>query len=239
MMVAQERSSALASVNFPGYIVAWIASVVVIVGSVGPWATSGIFSLPGTHGDGKYTLALGGVAAVVLLIKSAMTNRWPLVVAALMGFLCLIVGVVDIASVSSFISDEDRQGGVVSVGWGLWMVVVGTVLLVVGCIVAQIGVPPRAVPGIDLIPREITSDAETRDAETPAHIKPDHETIDVFLDFWSSWRGVLVMTLLGWLALAWLFTGNFVSAIGWSLFPGAVLGFLMFRYARGNKSRKA
>lgn len=138
-MVAQVRSSALVSVNLPGYIVAWIASVVIIVSSVAPWATAAFISVPGTQADGMFTLALGCVAALVLLIKAATTSRWPLVVAALSGALSLVVAVVDLTRVSSFIADDDLNGGMASIGWGLWMVAVGAILLVVGCVVAGIG----------------------------------------------------------------------------------------------------
>ncbi|ANS32658.1 hypothetical protein R1CP_40390 (plasmid) [Rhodococcus opacus] len=138
-MVAQEGNSVLASVNVPGYAVAAVASVVVIVSSVAPWANAAFISVPGTHADGKFTLALGCVAALVLLIKASMTSRWPLVVAALAGALSLVVAVVDLTRVSSLVASDDLQGGAVSIGWGLWMVAVGSVLLIVGCVVSGTG----------------------------------------------------------------------------------------------------
>lgn len=125
--------------NVPGYTVAGVASVVIIVSSVAPWATAAFISVPGTHADGKFTLALGCVAALALLIKAATTSRWPLVVAALAGALSLVVAVVDLTRVSSLVASDDLQGGAVSIGWGLWMVAVGAVLLIVGCVVSGTG----------------------------------------------------------------------------------------------------
>ncbi|TQC44825.1 hypothetical protein EEB14_35200 [Rhodococcus sp. WS4] len=152
-MVVQARSSALGSVNLAGYIVAWLASVVIIVGSVAPWFTAAAFlSVPGTQSVGKYTLALGGLAAVVLLIKAATPSRWPLVAAAVTGIVCLLTAVVALVKASSLIPAEDLQNGIVSIGWGLWMTLVGTVLLVVGCIVAEIVASPGAILGTDLAP---------------------------------------------------------------------------------------
>lgn len=144
-MAVQARSSAWESVNPVGYIVAWIASVVIMVGSVAPWATSGFFSLPGTQADGMYTLALGAIAAVVLLIKAANQSRWPLIVAVVTGILCGLIAVIDLIRASSLISAEDQQSGIVSIGWGMWMTLVGAVLLVVGCIVADMVDSPRAL----------------------------------------------------------------------------------------------
>ncbi|WP_143548888.1 hypothetical protein [Rhodococcus sp. ACS1] len=132
--------------------------MVVIVGSVAPWFTAAaFFSVPGTQSVGKYTLALGGIAAVVLLIKAATPSRWPLVAAAVIGIVCLLTAVVALIKASSLIPAEDQQNGIVSIGWGLWMTLVGTVLLVVGCIVAEI-VASGAILGTDVEPSQSAVD---------------------------------------------------------------------------------
>ncbi|EKT78368.1 hypothetical protein WSS_A32605 [Rhodococcus opacus M213] len=45
----------------------------------------------------------------------------------------------DLTRVSSLVASDDLQGGAVSIGWGLWMVAVGSVLLIVGCVVSGTG----------------------------------------------------------------------------------------------------
>ncbi|MGW5148244.1 hypothetical protein [Rhodococcus koreensis] len=157
-MVVHARSSALGSVNLAGYIVAWLASVVIIVGSVAPWFTAAFLSVPGTQSIGMYTLAMGGLAAVVLLIKAATPSRWPLVAVAVIGIICLLTTVVALVKASSLIPAEDQQNGIVSIGWGLWMTLVGTVLLVVGSIVADLVASPAAILGTDLEPSRSTVD---------------------------------------------------------------------------------
>lgn len=174
-MVVHARSSALGSVNLAGYIVAWLASVVIIVGSVAPWFTAAAFlSVPGTQSIGKYTLAMGGLAAVVLLIKAATPSRWPLVAAAVIGIICLLTTVVALVKASSLIPAEDQQNGIVSIGWGLWMTLVGTVLLVVGSIVADLVASPAAILRTDLEPSRSAVDDATIDwadrATTPFFI---------------------------------------------------------------------
>jgi hypothetical protein len=52
----------------------------VAAGSVGPWVTTVFGDLAGTRGDGKITLGLGVLAALVLAI--GLLRRWSLIVAA-------------------------------------------------------------------------------------------------------------------------------------------------------------
>ncbi|MDF3310028.1 hypothetical protein P3H15_33980 [Rhodococcus sp. T2V] len=139
----------MGSVNLPGYIVAGLASVAIIIGSIAPWVSSWFISVPGTQSVGKFTLALGGIAAVALLIKAATPRRWPLVVAVVMGILCLVIAVVALVKASSLIPADDLRDGTVSVGWGLWMTLVGAVLLVVGSLVAEMVASPLAFSETD------------------------------------------------------------------------------------------
>ncbi|PBC39520.1 hypothetical protein CJ179_36500 [Rhodococcus sp. ACS1] len=59
-----------------------------------------------------------------------------------MGILCLVVAVVALVKASSLIPADDLRNGTVSIGWGLWMTLVGAVLLVVGTLVAEMVASP-------------------------------------------------------------------------------------------------
>lgn len=102
----------------------------VIVGSLGPWASWGAFTVNGTTRDGKYTLALAIFAAVVVF-----TERARLLV-GVVALLLVAGGVADTADVNRF----SYAGLPVSVSWGLILVdvaSVGLVLWSIGAIAAR------------------------------------------------------------------------------------------------------
>jgi hypothetical protein len=115
---------------------------------------------------------LGGIAAVVLLIKAATPSRWPLIMAVVMGIACLVIAVAALVEASSLIPADDQQNGTVSIGWGLWMTLVGSVLLVVGSLVAEMVASPRALSGTDTTgsgfaaPKTTVADAPANWADT-------------------------------------------------------------------------
>ncbi len=133
--------------------IAPIGAVLTAIGSVLEWASvdtgfGTTITKSGLDADGVLTLPAGllfGGLALSALLKVWSMGRMigALVVAALVA----LIAVVDIADVSSRFSDLESQGFDVeaSVGIGLWLVLVGAILGVVGCVVALIS--PKSPPG--------------------------------------------------------------------------------------------
>ncbi|OOL33406.1 hypothetical protein GQ85_01285 [Rhodococcus rhodochrous] len=144
---------------------ACVASLVLIVASLGPWgvAQTPVNSLTfnGTDGtDGKITLIAGCVAGASLLLRAVWDSLWPFVVAMLAGVVCAVTGFVDLSRGQALFSDDQTF---VSVGWGLWLLCIGSVALLLGvalCAITQaknsdwtIGAELRELAGN---PRELT-----------------------------------------------------------------------------------
>lgn len=104
----------------------------VVIGAAGPWVTLGSFSKGGLEGDGVITLVLALVAAGVLLLAHFRGRRAPVVVVGICGLLALAIAIIDIADV------QDAGFGA-SVGWGLWLTLVGAIALLAAAAVAFAG----------------------------------------------------------------------------------------------------
>lgn len=113
----------VAAFNQTERIWAGVAFAACVIGSLGPWATMGVFSKAGTDGDGVITLILGIVGATVVLSNRG-AHKVRVVVGAI-GLLILAVGVFDIADVSSTSAELLGEEIGPSVGWGLWLVALG------------------------------------------------------------------------------------------------------------------
>jgi hypothetical protein len=110
-------------------------AVLVLIGSIGSWATFGDLSAGGTD-DGKdgiitlicAILAAGTVAATTFLVAGTprIVAQWATVV---LGLAVVVIGVIDIIDING--TDP------LSVGWGLWLVLfAGVALTVVGVLLA-------------------------------------------------------------------------------------------------------
>ncbi len=110
-----------------GYPVAVGASLALIVGSLAPWATSALESVPGTEVDGQITL----VAGIVALVLTA-TRRW-VFLATVVGVVTVLIGIGDISDVNDYsVQAFGSEVHPASVGWGLWLVAASGVGLAVG-----------------------------------------------------------------------------------------------------------
>ena len=121
----------------PNLVVAMVAGVGVVVGSVGPWATvAELLTKNGAWLHGTITLVLGavaGIASFTLLnrARAGVSPRSLLVlawVAPIAGLICLVIAVIDIHYVAT-------AGEMVQIGWGLWMVTICSAAL---CITAAV-----------------------------------------------------------------------------------------------------
>lgn len=140
-------------------IVGLVGALLVFIGSMGPWAQARVFttefSISGLEGDGVITLVLSLVAAVFLGLGNFLPSLrgvfWPVLVASIAAGLCLVFGLYDAVNISSKLnSGTELAGG--SVGWGLVLVILGSVVATAGCVVhlvlRQKKVPASAVqPG--------------------------------------------------------------------------------------------
>jgi len=107
----------------------------VLVGSLGPWATAAGQSVNGTAdgADGVITLVCAVLAAGTVLATAYLAAGLPRIIAqwatVVLGLAVTVTGIIDVSDVNS--------SGFVSAGWGLWLVVLaGVVLVVVGVLLA-------------------------------------------------------------------------------------------------------
>lgn len=87
--------------------------VLMVMGSLLPWASLGIFSVPGTDGDGVFTLGIGVIVAIIGIANKPTLGAF--VGLLLMAAIALWVS----ASVAMSLSGEGLEG---SMGSGLVLV---------------------------------------------------------------------------------------------------------------------
>lgn len=112
--------------------VASLASLGVIVGGVGPWATyANYFSISGTSIHGWREVAVGAIALVLLATYRSRGWRLSVLAAAILGVLGVIGAIEELSSIES--------GGAITVfgityryltaSWGIYVVIAGTIIL--------------------------------------------------------------------------------------------------------------
>jgi hypothetical protein len=111
-----------------------LASLAIIIGGVGPWATAyALVSISGTSMHGWREVAVGALGLVMLGLHVVRPGRLPLLVAAAAGALGAIQAIATLSKIES--------GGAVTVfgfhyryldsAWGLYLVLAGAIALVV------------------------------------------------------------------------------------------------------------
>jgi hypothetical protein len=117
-------------------------AAIVLIGSVLPWASVttfvGTISVNGTNGDGVLTLIgallIAGLAGPALW---GLARRGLLIGALVLSALVAVVALIDIADVSSRVADANGTGLVhASVGFGLWLTLVGAIVATAGTAIA-------------------------------------------------------------------------------------------------------
>ena len=133
----------------PNLIAGIAASVGVIVGSIGPWASVLAFTKNAIGADGTYTLVLGAASGIALftLLNLGRSNaglRWLAPIAwsvSVVGLLCLLIAITDIADVLSAPTTDIFGVTIgVQVEWGLWMVAISSAALFVTATVVAVQV---------------------------------------------------------------------------------------------------
>lgn len=145
----------MARVKPTGWVVL-VASALVIIGSLMPWATLGVFSADGTSGDGVITLIVGfvGVGGILLLGFSTWHPMLTRVVTTL-GVLCaLATSFYDTVHVSSehitFLGSQISP----NVGSGLWLCLIGSIVATVALIIDWRNSKQPSVVGADAAPAQ-------------------------------------------------------------------------------------
>jgi hypothetical protein len=125
--------------NRTGPIVSLIGGGLVLLGSFLPWATvkTAVLSSPaslsvsGTDGDGVITLVLGLViVGIGLVCLTSRPRLW--LVSLIAGCAAALVAVIDIVDVGNRVGEIESDYLHASVGVGLWVVLVGAIIAVVG-----------------------------------------------------------------------------------------------------------
>lgn len=131
--------TAMSNMNMPGYVLAALSSLALVISALGPWATNRFpsASAAGTSTpDGKVVLGLGAAALLLVFVRAVFASRTVMVLAALCGVLGAVVGVVDIMDTSRRIA---AGSGVVAstaeVGWGLWLTPIASAGVIVASII--------------------------------------------------------------------------------------------------------
>jgi hypothetical protein len=122
----------------PAYWVAYVAVVGMVVGGLGPWITLGSLSSSGTDGhDGGFVIFAAVIAAVLLAVFAATGRRGWLIGAGVVGVLMLITTIADLSD----INDNAISGA--GPGWGIWLAVIASGILMIAAFVARQTAPPR------------------------------------------------------------------------------------------------
>jgi len=126
----------------------WVGAslVLMVIGAVGPWAkVLNLITINGTDGgrDGWIVIGAAAFAAILLLVYSRRRKRWLLVLTVLAGLLGAGTAAYDTVDIGSrFSGSSFGGGGVISVGWGLYVALIGSVSLVAAAL--ALGFRPAA-----------------------------------------------------------------------------------------------
>jgi Protein of unknown function (DUF2510) len=123
--VAAKPPRALLPYGSARFVWGIVSVLLLVVGSLGTWATVGPLNINGTTDghDGIITLILAGIAAIFII---ARRGRWGVLVA---GILATATTVYDLADLNSDKYSDLNIGFSVSPGWGLILAVAASISL--------------------------------------------------------------------------------------------------------------
>ena len=129
------RSKSVATTWSVGRRVALAGAALGVIGSLLPWATMQAllvnFSVDGLHGDGKLTIALCGIAGVILLTSA---QRAAAVVVLVLSAIATLIAGYGIVNISNFASQTSSSSQLIQIspGIGIYLCVLGGALSVIG-----------------------------------------------------------------------------------------------------------
>ena len=122
-----------------------------VIGAVGPWATVlGLITINGTDGgrDGWIVIGAAVFAAILLLAYSRRRRRWLLVFPVLAGLAGAGTAGYDIVDIGRRFSGSSFGGSaLVSIGWGIYVALIGSVSLAVAGVALGLGPSASARSG--------------------------------------------------------------------------------------------
>jgi hypothetical protein len=117
----------------------------VIIGSIGPWATSPLSSASGFTGDGKIT-AIAAVIGIFLIFRKAPRT------ATLMALVALGIGIYDAIHINERLRNVTLLGAQIDhVGWGVYVVIGGAVIAAVAALKSRTGDDKPAVEATPVV----------------------------------------------------------------------------------------
>jgi hypothetical protein len=131
----------------------WLASLAslgIVIGGVGPWATAfGFVSLSGTSMHGWRAVMVGVVGLAMLGLHQLRGARLPLIVAGVAGALCAVQAISTLGEIHSggAMTVLGQQYRYVDAAWGLYLVLAGAIALV--CSASALAWRPSAVRPAD------------------------------------------------------------------------------------------
>jgi hypothetical protein len=132
---AGQPGAAAGSGPTPMLLAAIFGASLAAIGSVGPWGKLGGLSASGTEGgDGYIVIVCVAIGAALVWLGTVRGRRWPFVTAFVLAALAALVGVIDLGDVSD-------KG--LDVGWGLPLVLLGSVVLAVLSLILMARRPRR------------------------------------------------------------------------------------------------
>lgn len=109
-------------------VATWCAAGALFVGSVTPWITIRGFlnmSANGTEGDGKITLVLAVLAALLATAPAYTYRRGLRAAVTAVGLVSFVIAV----NVTRQLGDDVPELVLVSAGWGLWLTIIAAIAL--------------------------------------------------------------------------------------------------------------
>jgi hypothetical protein len=116
-----------------------LAGALTIVGAIGPWVTSDVLrqDLSGTDANRGVTVAIAAGVALLLMALAGWKNQvWPAVLAAVAGLVSFGLTIWSFAAINKFAGLPDRFS--VSRGWGIWLALIASIVLVAAAIWAAL-----------------------------------------------------------------------------------------------------
>jgi hypothetical protein len=156
--------------------VAALAAVAMVVGGLGPWATTLGFSANGTEGDGWIVIVAGGLVAVGMVSthRRCFAGKGTVVSLLLVGGTVAAMSVYDINHIASGYGGTYSQG-VLNPGWGIYLsLAAGFALLIVALAVLAGEVMLEPVAGYRFVAQP-AAPAQPASQSPPQHgPKPEH-----------------------------------------------------------------
>ena len=136
----------------PQVVLVGLGAVGLVIGALLPWATItaafvGTVNKAGTDGDGVITLVFGLVIAGVgwPLVARGTLRTWAAISVLVLGVLAALICLYDIVDVSSK-ADDLGSIATASVGIGLWLSAIASVLVVGGAVLELVATQRQAIP---------------------------------------------------------------------------------------------